>query len=106
MKCRNESATPEQRAVPNEEAVQPALFEYNDGMWPLLSNVKRSSAMPGANTASFLPRTGIPSFASASPFHDVYEIGMSYLGFQDSLLSLEESPVRRRGPCLLPVDRP
>lgn len=92
MKCRNESAAPEQRAVPREEAVQPALFEYGDGMWPLLSNVKRSSRYAGCEYGVIPPKDGNSIVRFCLAFPDVYEIGMSYLGFQILYFLLKNLP--------------
>jgi len=83
MRCRKNKAAPESLSVPREGAVQSALFEFNDGMWPLLSNVKRSSRYAGCEYGIIPPKEdggSVVRFCLAFP--DVYEIGMSYLGFQ------------------------
>ena len=57
--------------------------EYDDGIWPLLTQVKRPSRYAGCEFGILPPREeteGIVRFCLAFP--DVYEIGMSYLGFQ------------------------
>ena len=57
--------------------------EYNDEMWPLLSDVKRPSRYAGCEFGARPPKEGkkgLVRFCLAFP--DVYEIGMSFLGFQ------------------------
>ena len=57
--------------------------EYNDEMWPLLSDVKRPSRYAGCEFGARPPKegkNGLVRFCLAFP--DVYEIGMSFLGFQ------------------------
>ena len=57
--------------------------EYADEMWPLISNVKRPSRYAGAEFGSIPPKKGRKDLVRLClAFPDVYEIGMSYLGFQ------------------------
>ena len=68
--------------------------EYGDAMWPLLSNVKRPSRYAGAEYGSIPPKedgNGLVRFCLAFP--DVYEIGMSYLGFQILYFLLKSLPL-------------
>ncbi|MDD3690404.1 MAG: B12-binding domain-containing radical SAM protein, partial [Synergistaceae bacterium] len=68
--------------------------EYGDAMWPLLSNVKRPSRYAGAEYGSIPPKEdgkGLVRFCLAFP--DVYEIGMSYLGFQILYFLLKSLPL-------------
>lgn len=68
--------------------------EYGDAMWPLFSNVKRPSRYAGAEYGSIPPKEdgkGLVRFCLAFP--DVYEIGMSYLGFQILYFLLKSLPL-------------
>jgi radical SAM family uncharacterized protein len=57
--------------------------EYADGMWPLLSDVKRPSRYAGCEFGSLPPKEDAGGLVRVClAFPDVYEIGMSYLGFQ------------------------
>ncbi|MDK2958129.1 MAG: hypothetical protein PWP47_173 [Synergistaceae bacterium] len=57
--------------------------EYADGMWPLLSDVKRPSRYAGCEFGSRPPKEDFGGLVRVClAFPDVYEIGMSYLGFQ------------------------
>ena len=57
--------------------------EYADGMWPLLSDVKRPSRYAGCEFGSLPPKEDSGGMVRVClAFPDVYEIGMSYLGFQ------------------------
>ncbi len=70
------------------------LPEYTDGMWPLLSKVKRPSRYAGcefgAPPAAVDDSGGLVRVCLAFP--DVYEIGMSYLGFQILYFLLKSLP--------------
>ena len=67
--------------------------EYQDGMWPLLSDVKRPSRYAGCEFGARPPKeetAGLVRFCLAFP--DVYEIGMSFLGFQILYFLLKDHP--------------
>ena len=68
--------------------------EYNDDMWPLLSDVKRPSRYAGCEFGARPPKEGkkgLVRFCLAFP--DVYEIGMSFLGFQILYFLLKDHPL-------------
>ena len=68
--------------------------EYNDEMWPLLSDVKRPSRYAGCEFGARPPKegkNGLVRFCLAFP--DVYEIGMSFLGFQILYFLLKDHPL-------------
>lgn len=57
--------------------------EYYDGQWPLLSRVRRPSRYTGGEWGSSPPlpdSPGLVRFCLAFP--DVYEVGMSFVGYQ------------------------
>ncbi|MGI6252720.1 MAG: TIGR03960 family B12-binding radical SAM protein [Aminivibrio sp.] len=69
------------------------LPEYADGMWPLLSNVKRPSRYAGCEFGAPPPKAGEKGLIRVClAFPDVYEIGMSYLGFQILYFLLKSLP--------------
>ncbi len=68
--------------------------EYQDEMWPLLSDVKRPSRYAGCEFGARPPKEekkGLVRFCLAFP--DVYEIGMSFLGFQILYFLLKDHPL-------------
>lgn len=59
------------------------LKEYADELWPLLSDVKRPSRYAGSEFGVLPSKEGGKELVRLClAFPDVYEIGMSYLGFQ------------------------
>lgn len=69
------------------------LPEYTDGMWPLLSKAKRPSRYAGCEFGASPPKDGGRGMVRVClAFPDVYEIGMSYLGFQILYFLLKSLP--------------
>ena len=76
-----------------QESGASPFFEYSDAAWPLLSNVKRPSRYAGCEYGALPPKENpeeLIRFCLAFP--DVYEIGMSYLGFQILYFLLKSLP--------------
>ena len=77
--------------LPRQEAWRSTSLEYDDGMWPLLADVKRSSRYAGCEYGRIPPKEG-DAVRFCLDFPDVYEIGMSYLGFQILYYLLKSLP--------------
>lgn len=57
--------------------------EFEDALWPLLAQVSRPSRYAGCEWGPVKPKEPDPSLVRfCLAFPDVYEIGMSYVGFQ------------------------
>lgn len=55
--------------------------EWNDPRWEAMASVSRPSRYAGGEWGNLAPKAG-PSFRLCLCFPDVYEVGMSYLGYQ------------------------
>ena len=93
--------------MPRQEAWRSTGLEYDDKMWPLLADVKRSSRYAGCEYGRIPPKEG-DAVRFCLAFPDVYEIGMSYLGFQGEASELDSlaqnMPLWGSGGYLFPSD--
>jgi len=92
MNRSEETTAREAGFTPRPGAAMPADAEYGDSAWPLLSNVKRSSRYAGCEYGALPEKSGGGVVRYCLAFPDVYEIGMSYLGFQVLYFLLKSLP--------------